>query len=40
MIHDVTLNLWILASSLALIVGSIILIPKCCDIIQERFFNK
>lgn len=40
MIHEWTLNLWIIASSIALIIGSIILIPYACDVIQERFFNK
>ena len=39
MIYEWTLNLWIIASSLALIIGSIIFIPKACDVIQERFFK-
>jgi len=39
MIYEWILNLWILATSLAVIVFSIILIPYACDVIQERFFN-
>lgn len=38
-IHIWALNLWIVASSMILIIGSIILIPYACDVIQERFFN-